>query len=45
MEAEGDYLLHAQHLLPVGSYCDGRGYDEQHDPGWPTRDVAWFAQR
>jgi arylsulfatase A-like enzyme len=45
MEAEGDALLHAQHLLPVGSYVDGRGFDEQHDPGWSERDKAWFAQR
>jgi arylsulfatase A-like enzyme len=45
MEAEGDELLHAQHLLPVGSYADGRGFDEQHDPGWSERDKAWFAQR
>ena len=45
MEAEGDYLLHAQHLLPTGSYIDGRSFDEQHDPGWSDRDKAWFAQR
>ena len=44
MEAEGDYLLHAQHLMPVGSYVDGRSFEEQHDPGWPDRDKAWFAQ-
>jgi arylsulfatase A-like enzyme len=45
MEAEGDALLHAQYLLPAGSYIDGRGFDEQHDPGWSERDKAWFAQR
>ena len=45
MEAEDDELLHARHLLPVGSYVDGRGFDEQHDPGWSERDKAWFAQR
>jgi arylsulfatase A-like enzyme len=45
MEAEGDELLQAQHLLPVGSYADGRSFDEQHDPGWSERDKAWFAQR
>jgi arylsulfatase A-like enzyme len=45
MEAEGDELLHARHLLPVGSYVDGRGFHEQHDPGWSERDKAWFAQR
>jgi arylsulfatase A-like enzyme len=44
MEAEGDELLHAQHLLPVGSYVDGRSFDEQHDPGWSERDKRWFAQ-
>jgi arylsulfatase A-like enzyme len=45
MEAENDTLLHAKHLLPVGSYVDGRSFDEQHDPGWSERDKAWFAQR
>ena len=43
MAAEGDYLLHAQHLLPAGSYCDGRGFNQQHDPGvWSEAEKAWF---
>jgi len=43
MAAEGDYLYQAQHLLPVGSYCDGRGFDQQHDPGvWSEAEKAWF---
>jgi arylsulfatase A-like enzyme len=45
METEGDYLLHTQHLLPAGSYCDGRSFEEQHDPGWPARDKAWLVSR
>ena len=31
MASEGDYLLHAKHLLPPGAYIDGRGVAEQHD--------------
>ena len=42
MEAEGDYLLCAHHLLPPGTYVDGRGADEQHDHGWSTEEWAWF---
>jgi len=43
MASEGDYLLHAQHLLPVGFYCDGRGFDQQHDPGvWSETEKDWF---
>jgi hypothetical protein len=43
MATEGDYLLHAQHLLPMGSYCDGRGFDQQHDSGiWSEAEKAWF---
>ena len=45
MEAEGDYLLCAKHLLPVGSYIDGRAFEEQHDHGWSERDWDWFKQR
>ena len=33
MASEGDYLLHAEHLLPPGAYGDGRGIDEQDDHG------------
>jgi arylsulfatase A-like enzyme len=35
MRSEGDYLLHARHLLPPGAYVDGRSADAQHDHGWP----------
>jgi arylsulfatase A-like enzyme len=42
MAAEGDYLLHAHHLPPAGAYVDGRGFDEQHDPGWSESDKAWL---
>lgn len=42
MEAEGDYLVDAEHLLPVGAYIDGRGFEDQHDPGWSERDWTWF---
>ena len=45
MEGEGDYLLYAKHLLPVGSYIDGRAFEEQHDHGWSERDWNWFRQR
>lgn len=34
MEAEGDYLRWARHLLPPGAYIDGRGVEKQHDHGW-----------
>jgi arylsulfatase A-like enzyme len=35
MADEGDYLLHARHLLPPGAYMDGRDVTEQHrHPGW-----------
>jgi hypothetical protein len=44
-ETEGDELRYARHLPPAGSYVDGRGVDEQHDPGWSERDKAWFAHR
>jgi arylsulfatase A-like enzyme len=42
MQSEGDYLLCAEHLRPVGSYVDGRAFEEQHDPGWSEADWAWF---
>jgi hypothetical protein len=42
MEAEGDYLLCTEHLLPVGAYVDGRTFEDQHDPGWSDRDRTWF---
>lgn len=42
MQSEGDYLLCAEHLRPVGSYVDGRALEEQHDPGWSEADWAWF---
>ncbi len=45
MEAESDYLLCSKHLLPVGSYIDGRPFEEQHDHGWSERDWNWFRQR
>jgi arylsulfatase A-like enzyme len=35
MRQEGDYLLCARHLLPPGTYADGRDVTEQHQhPGW-----------
>jgi arylsulfatase A-like enzyme len=43
MEAECDYLRCAERLPPVGSYVDGRGFDEQHDPGWGEDERAWLA--
>jgi arylsulfatase A-like enzyme len=45
MEAEGDYLLCAEHLRPAGSYVDGRAWQEQHDPGWSEQDWAWYRNR
>jgi arylsulfatase A-like enzyme len=45
MEAEGDYLLCCNQLRPVGSYVDGRAWEEQHDPGWSEADWAWYRNR
>jgi len=45
MRDEGDYLLCNAHVMPVGSYIDGRSWEEQHDPGWSKEDWAWFRRR
>jgi arylsulfatase A-like enzyme len=42
MRAENDYLLCAEHLMPVGSYVDGRAFEEQHDHGWSQAEWNWF---
>ncbi|MFN2237315.1 MAG: sulfatase-like hydrolase/transferase [Anaerolineales bacterium] len=43
MADEDDYLLHTRHLLPAGSYVDGRGFEQQHDPGvWSEAEKSWF---
>lgn len=42
MESEGDTMRYARHLPPMGSYIDGRGFDEQHDHGWSEAEWAWI---
>jgi arylsulfatase A-like enzyme len=43
MAAEEDYLLCAGHVRSVGSYVDGRAFEEQHDPGWSEAEWAWLS--
>ena len=42
MTLENDYLSCHQYLLPVGSYLDGRAFEEQDDPGWSPAEWEWL---